>query len=164
MGQARGNTVVIGIGNPDRGDDGIGHAVARALHARCPKDTLVITHSGEATSLLAAMDGAARVLIVDACRSGAPAGTLHRLDVTREPLPTGRFGFSSHGFGLAEAIELARALDQMPRQCLVYAVEGVAFDVGAGLSPAVAGVIDDVAARLAFELGQEQEQEAQPHA
>lgn len=164
MRQGGEKTIVIGIGNSDRGDDGVGHAVARALLARCPRGTLVMTHSGEATSLLAAMDGAARVLIVDACQSGVPAGTLHRLDVTKEPLSAGRFGFSSHGFGLAEAIELARALGQLPQQCLVYAIEGAVFDVGTGLSPAVANVIDDVVIRLVSELGQGQEQKAAHHA
>ena len=164
MRQGGEKTVVIGIGNPDRGDDGVGHVVAYALRAQCPRGTLVMTHSGEATSLLAAMDGAARVLIVDACQSGASAGTLHRLDVTKEPLPAGRLGFSSHGFGLAEAIELARALGQLPRQCLVYAIEGAVFDVGTGLSPAVANVIDDVVIRLVSELGQGHEQGAAHHA
>ncbi len=59
---------------------------------------------------------------------------------------------SSHGLGLAEAVELARALGQLPRSCVVYAIEGESFAVGAPLSPPVATAVADVAARLRVEI------------
>ena len=58
------------------------------------------------------------------------------------PLPRGALGMSTHGFGLAEALELARALGQLPRRCIVYAIEGASFETGAPLSPEVAAAVD----------------------
>ena len=48
------------------------------------------------------------------------------------------FGVSTHGFGVAEGIELARALGALPPVCVVYAVEGERFETGAPISEAVA--------------------------
>jgi hydrogenase maturation protease len=145
--------LVIGIGNPDRGDDGAGRAIAQRLQGLVPKDVEVLEHDGEATALVARLDGAPAVLIVDACQSGAHAGTVHRFEAHRAPLPAAQFGLSTHGFGLASAIELARALSQLPQPCIVYAVEGKCFEPGAGLSPPLTAAIDTIASRILAELG-----------
>ncbi|MGE0333992.1 MAG: hydrogenase maturation protease [Gammaproteobacteria bacterium] len=144
--------IVLGIGNPDRGDDAAGRQVARLLRWRLPEDVEVAEHDGEATALLARIEGAAVAFLVDACASGAPAGTVHRFDVSAAPLPQAAFGLSTHGFGLAEAVELARALGQLPPRCVVYAIEGASFAGGAPLSPSVAAAVADVTRRLGAEI------------
>ena len=138
--------MVIGVGNPSRGDDGVGRVVARMVRERAP-GVRVIEHDGEAASLLDAMQGAERVWLIDAACSGAPCGTIHRIDCADGvPLPSG--AVSSHGFGVAEAIGLARALGTLPRQCIVYAIEGANFEVGEAVSAAVMHAADIVAAEL----------------
>ena len=144
--------VVLGIGNPDRGDDGAGRTVARLLRPQLPSDIEVAEHDGEATDLLARLEGAAAAYLVDACATGAPAGTVYRFDVGATPLPQSRFGASTHGYGLAEAIELGRALGQLPRRCVVYAIEGGSFELGAPLSRPVDVAAADVARRLRAEI------------
>ncbi|MCP4384460.1 MAG: hydrogenase maturation protease, partial [Hyphomicrobiales bacterium] len=47
-----GRRIVIGIGNPDRGDDGVGPLIVEKLRTRLPDEVETIVHSGEATSLL----------------------------------------------------------------------------------------------------------------
>ena len=143
---------VIGVGNPDRGDDGAGPAVARWIAGRLPPDVEVMEHGGEATSLLAAIEGAGAVYLVDACVAGGKPGDLHRFDAAAGPLPSNTFGFSSHGLGLAEALELARALGQLPPRCVVYAIEGESFESGLGLSPAVAAAVAEAGRRLLDDL------------
>jgi hydrogenase maturation protease len=59
---------------------------------------------------------------------------------------------STHGFGLAEAIELARALGGLPPRCVVYAIEGSSFEEGAALSPPVVAAAAEVARRLCGEI------------
>jgi hydrogenase maturation protease len=129
--------LVIGIGNPDRGDDAAGRRVARLLRRMLRNEVEVAEHDGEATALLARLDCAAAAYLIDACASGAPAGTVHRFDAAAAPLPQAAFGLSTHGFGLSEAVELARSLGQLPRRCVVYAIEGQSFELGAPLSPPV---------------------------
>jgi hydrogenase maturation protease len=50
---------------------------------------------------------------------------------------------SSHGIGVAEAVELARALGRLPRRLTLIGVEAAGFEVGASLSSAVADRLDD---------------------
>jgi hydrogenase maturation protease len=150
---------VLGIGNPDRGDDGAGRAVARALGVALPGAVEVSEADGEATDILGRLEGASAAYLIDACASGAPAGTVHRFDVSRTPLPQGAFGVSTHGFGLHEAIELARALGQLPPCCVVYAIEGTGFETGAPLSASAAAAVVEVTSRLLAELVGEDREE-----
>lgn len=147
-----GRTLVLGIGNPDRGDDAAGRIVARRLSGALPDGVEVDEHDGEATALLARIDGADAVYWVDACASGKAPGTVHRFDVAAAPLPSLSLGVSTHGFGLGEAVELARTLGCLPQRAVVYAIEGASFDAGAALSPPVAAAVAEVARRLRAEI------------
>ena len=74
---------------------------------------------------------------------------MHRFDAAAGPLPARSLRSSSHHFGVADAIELARALGRLPPALRVYAIEGEDFGAGRALSPAVAQAVDAVAAELA---------------
>jgi hydrogenase maturation protease len=144
--------IVLGIGNPNRGDDGAGPAVVRRLRGPMFDEAELIEEHGEAAALLARLEGRAAAFLIDACASGAPAGSVHRFDAAAAPLPQHAFTLSTHGLGLAEAIELARALRQLPQRCIVYAIEGACFEAGAPLTPAVADAVADVAQRLCADV------------
>jgi hydrogenase maturation protease len=161
----RPGSIVIGIGNPDRGDDGAGPAVARSLRdgvtaVRNPERALakaavlpaIIEHHGEATALILEMTGAERLFLIDACVSGAPPGTIHRFDVSSMPMPAPAARCSTHGFGAAAAVELARALGRLPGLSVVYAIEATSFAGGAALSPPVAKAVAEVVRRLGAEI------------
>jgi hydrogenase maturation protease len=127
--------VAICVGNETRGDDAVGRRVAALLREAAPLGVEIIERDGEATALLDALEGATQAVLIDACVSGAAAGAVRRIDVTREGLPQGELAGSTHGLGLACAIELARALGRLPPMCVVYAIEGAGFAHGAPLSP-----------------------------
>ena len=147
-----GNIVVIGIGNPDRRDDGAGLEVARRLRATLPDSVRVLDESGEATALMAAWEGADRVVIVDAMASGAEPGLIQRFDVRAGPLPTRVLRCSTHGLGLPEAIELGRRLGTLPPCLVVYGIEGEDFGHGRGLSSPVTRAVDDLVRSFKCEL------------
>ncbi|WP_246657286.1 hydrogenase maturation protease [Methylocystis sp. B8] len=146
-----GRVIVLCVGNPQRGDDAAGRGVAEALGASLG-EVEIIEEEGEATRLLARLEGADAAYIVDASVSGASVGDIRRFDVSAGQLPPAGFAASTHGFGLAEALELARSLCLMPQRCVVYAIEGGTFDIGAPLSPAVAAAVGIVADRLRVEI------------
>lgn len=141
-------TLVIAYGNPLRGDDAAGLAVARLLRDQQPAGVRVIEHTGEAIDLLDLWADATLVILVDAASTGAPPGTIHHLDATVDPLPAGFRATSSHALGPAEAIELARALGRLPARLIVYAIEGERFELGTALSPAVAPAVAATVARV----------------
>lgn len=143
--------VVFGLGNPTRGDDSAGRLVARLLRDAMPEDTVLIEQDGDAASLLPMLRVNDTVWLIDACCSGAPVGTVRRLDCLTENVPPA-VASSSHGLGVAEAIALARALDVLPRSCVLYAIEGAEFTPGSPASAAVMAATREVAKRIAAEL------------
>jgi len=92
-------------------------------------------------------------VLVDTMRSGQPAGTIRRFDVSRDPLPARPPGSTStHAFDLHAAIELGRALDRLPRRVIVYAVEGERFEAGAALSDQVEAAVGRLMAAVLGEV------------
>ena len=145
-------SIFIGVGNPFRGDDGAGRAVVRRLHGEIPPDVKVMEETGDGAELLEAWKGVDCVILVDAVLSGAPPGTIHRLDARIEKLP-GWFSHSStHLFGIGEAIELARIMEELPAKLIVYGIEGLDFSPGTELSPEVAEVVPAAANLILQEI------------
>ena len=60
--------LILGIGNPDRGDDGIGPLVARRLIGRVPAGIAVMERTGDALALIEDWAGRDMVVLVDAAR------------------------------------------------------------------------------------------------
>ena len=113
-------------------------------------DVAVIEHDGDGLAMMEAWKDAAVVVVVDAVQSGAAPGTVHRLDARAERLPGRLLHSSSHAFGAAEAIELARALGRLPRQVIIYGIEGRRFAASERLSaPVDRAAADVVVTRIA---------------
>ena len=144
--------LVVAIGNPDRGDDGFGPAVAQRLRGRVPPTVRILERSGDALALIEDWNSSPPVIIVDAMTPITKPGRVHRLDLTHSPLPVGCSPRSSHAFGVAETVELARSLGRLPQYLAAYLVEGEQFATGAPLSLAVAEAVGDVAERIASEV------------
>jgi hydrogenase maturation protease len=138
--------LLIGVGNPDRGDDGAGRAVARRL---CDRNDCVLEVrecSGEATSLMSAWTGFDDVVLVDACRGAGPPGRIHRFGPDEVERVATLQHSSTHSLGVAAAIGLARALGSLPRRLVIYAIEARDSCDGADLSPQVAHAVHEVVA------------------
>ena len=138
MGEA---VVVIGIGNPDRGDDAAGRRVAAALRGSVPDGVVVIESDGDPATIMDAWSGADLAIVVDAMVSDSPPGTVRRIDATATPIPVSVNLASTHGMGAAEAIELARSLDRLPPRLLVYGIEGSEFHPGRPMTDAVSAAV-----------------------
>ncbi len=147
-----GRCLVVGVGNPMRGDDGAGHAVVDELRRLAPAGVDLTTASGDAAELIESWSSAEHVIVVDASASGQPAGTVSHFDAVHEPVPARMRGSSSHGLGVGEAVELARAVGRLPARLEVYALEGRDFSSGAALSAEVLRAARALARGLAGSL------------
>jgi hydrogenase maturation protease len=143
---------VIGIGHPDRGDDAAGRAVAARIRENAPEGADIVESDGEAGKLMDLLEGADVALIVDACLSGAEPGTIHRLDAIAAPLPRPMFAASSHAIGLTESVELARILGQLPRRCIIFAIEAADLSLGVPLSAPVSAAVTRVVPMILDEI------------
>jgi hydrogenase maturation protease len=112
---------IIGIGS-SFGDDAAGLEVARMLAHESPTNCEVLVADRPGTSLLDLLDGADAAILVDAVRSGAKPGTLHRLSFD-ELVPCTAHFVSSHELGIAASIQLARKLGRAPARGKVLGIE-----------------------------------------
>jgi len=136
--------LLIGVGNELRSDDAAGLLVVRKLRNLNLAGVRVIESAGDGAELMDAWAGFNSVFVFDATTAATQAGAVHRFEGHRQPLPADFFGISTHSFGLAEAIELSRHLGRMPRELIVYGIEGDAFDIGKTISPSVTASIQTV--------------------
>lgn len=150
-------TLLVGIGNAFRSDDGVGpvvvRAAARALaggEATGSAAEVDIVELADPASLIDAIEGADRAVVVDAMASGRSPGAVTTIDATHDPLPaTGWAAGGTHALGLAAAIELGRTLGRLPGRLLVVGVEvgdtrpgdRLTPDVAAAVTPAVDAVL-----------------------
>lgn len=148
-----GRVVVIGVGNAFRRDDGAGLAVIRALRVRPPRHTLLAESDGEPGRMLDLWNRGDFVVVADAVHThpGCP-GRLHTLSAQRTAEIAQRPA-SSHALGLGETFALAAALDRMPREVTVHAVEGYDFGLGRGLSAPVTTALPGLVARVVESVG-----------
>lgn len=133
---------IIGCGNLNRSDDGIGVLVAQSLQMRLrvnPHPHVRVFDAGTGgMDVMFQARGSRRLIIVDAARSGAEPGAVFRvpgeeLSAEREP------GYSLHDFRWDHALYAGRRIfrAQFPDQVTVYLIESACLDLGVEVTPAV---------------------------
>lgn len=144
--------VVIGVGNRWRGDDGAGPAVLDALRDRVGAGVDLIESDGEPTRLLDAFEGGDLVVMIDAVKTGAAAGTVHRF--TSDELPTGMgIGQSSHLVALVDTIAMGKLLGKLPAGLVVIGIEAANFEHGGQMTSEVAAGVEVAASAVLDEIG-----------
>ena len=144
--------LIIGCGNADRGDDAAGVLVVRRLREL---GIPAVERSGEALELIETWSGdnAGRaVILIDAVITGATPGTIQVWDARAAPVTREAFRCSTHSLGVAEAIELARAMDLLPAALRIYGIEAARFEAGAEPCVEVQRAAAEVADRIAREV------------
>jgi hydrogenase maturation protease len=160
-----GPLVVIGCGNLNRSDDGIGVRVIRQLlerhlpHWPVPFPAAGSLHNPPRVQLFdagtAGMEvmfrarGASALVVVDACRSGSDPGAVFRLpgsEIDTAHTPT----YSLHDFRWDHAIYAGRRIfgDSFPSDVTVFLVEAATLELGTELSPAVAAALGPVCSQI----------------
>jgi len=143
--------LVVGLGNPDRGDDGVGRLVMEKLAGLLPADVPIVQIAGNILDLLTEWVGFDAVICVDAAAPLTTPGRIHRFDLAISELPRNATITSSHAVSLTDAIELSRVLHLAPRDIIVFAIEGASF-TGATMAPEVAAAAVEVVGRVAAEV------------
>jgi hydrogenase maturation protease len=104
-------------------------------------------NSGDPLSLIDAWSDSDDVILIDTVVSPSKAGSVHVWE-NPQSLPVTSEAVSSHGLGLAEAIEVARALGRLPRRLRIYGIEGRNFGFGPNLvheeTPGIADATDRI--------------------
>lgn len=136
------------LGAEYRGDDAVGPLVGERLRAA---GVDVLDCGDEPTRLIERFAGLDLAILVDAVRSGAAPGTVHRVEAHEGALPRDLGLASTHAVSVADALALAYALGRAPRQVVIVGIEGRAFGMGDPLTPEVERAIG-VAAREVLQM------------
>jgi hydrogenase maturation protease len=145
------STIVIGVGNRDRGDDAAGPRVAeRVANAGLGRSVTTMVVEGDLSDLALRWLPHQAVVIVDAAVTGARPGTVHRWP---DLPPADQRPLSSHGVSLRDALELGRILGRTARTIDIVGIEGRSFELFEEPVTEVTRSIDLVADQLISELG-----------
>ena len=141
--------LVIGLGNTERGDDAVGRQVARLVSAQRPD--VGVVELDDPSEALDAWEAADIVVVTDAMTSDGEPGDIRVVDAGARTLQAGTWASGgTHAFGLAAAVELARALGRLPRRLLLVGVEAKHFDHGTAMSDDVAAAVPAAAAAVSL--------------
>jgi hydrogenase maturation protease len=139
-------TLIIGLGNPILGDDGVGWKVAEQLTAAIKAGSSVevdcVTLGG--LSLMERMLGYQRVILIDSMETGqCPEGTVKLFPLFSLPNPMAGHSASIHDTSLINALQTAQALGaDVPERVDVVAIEAKkVYDFSDDLSPAISSAV-----------------------
>lgn len=133
---AKGKILVLGIGNPLFGDDGVGPRVVQNLARRTRRPGLDFLDGGTAgPHLLGYLEGYSHLVVVDALDAGLAPGTICRLTPGEISSRGGKLSF--HQTGLDDLLALARLAGRLP-ETVILGIQIERLGWGTDLSPAVA--------------------------
>ncbi len=149
--------LVACVGNPLRGDDGFGPAVASRLEPLPPGVRLVETGIGGVALLNELMSGWEALIVVDATERGGAPGTVYALE------PQVAEAVHVPDVHLADpdrVLSISKALGWLPARVLLVGCQPAALDLGQGLSPAVSEAVGVAVAEIRGALEQWQAEAA----
>jgi hydrogenase maturation protease len=146
-------TLVIGLGNPLRGDDGVGIRVAQMLAEQTlPFDVEVVDGGTQGLGLINLMEGRQRVILIDAAEIGQSPGQFARFTLDEAHLPGDDQHLSIHAAGLRDALLLAEALGMLPREVIIFGVQPANLEWDSALSAQIEAILPDLSEAVLAEL------------
>lgn len=146
-------TCVIGLGNPLRGDDGVGVRVTQMLVAENLPGSVEIVEGGtRGLGLVSLMEGWQRVILIDAADVGQAPGRFARFTPQEARLLGDDPGLSVHEAGLRDALLLGKVLNLLPDEIIIYGVQPASLDWDNGLSPQVEAALPALVGSILDEL------------
>ena len=142
---------IIGCGNPNRSDDGAGPAVIRLLRERqrWSERVKLLDAGTDGMAVMFAARDSVSLILVDASRTGAAAGTLFEVPGAELERPH-RPGLNLHDFRWEHALDAGRRLfgTAFPADVTVLLIEAESVALGVELSPPVAAAVGRAADRI----------------
>lgn len=161
MSDSRAATLVLGLGNPLRGDDGVGVRTAQLLAAQAlPPGVEVVDGGTQGLGVVNLMEGRQRLIVVDAADVGRAPGQFVRFTLAETRLlgdpdqqdASDDRHLSVHAAGLRDALLLAGALKMLPDEVIIFGVQPATLEWDRTLSPEVEATLPGLIAAVLNEL------------
>ena len=150
------DTIVLALGNPLRGDDGVGAAIIKQIaQSNFPPGVSLLDGGTPGLETVLLLQNYRRAIIIDAAEMGLEPGQWRRFipgnDAWLQPADMYLRG-TLHYAGLAEALALGEALGVLPEEIVIYGIQPAEIGWSSGLSVAVAAAIPLVCEKILREL------------
>ncbi len=143
-------TLILALGNPLRGDDGVGAAVLQALQDKKLADVTMIDGGTAGLETVLLLEGTDCAIIIDAAEMGEAPGTWRRFSPEQVQLAARDMHLrgTMHYAGLSEALALGEAMNMLPPQIFIFGIQPEEIGWEIGLSAAVAAAVPAVCAAI----------------
>ena len=146
--------VLIGLGNLLLSDEGVGVHVIRALEEQAASfpDVDLLDLGAGGMSVLHAISGRRKAVLVDCAFMDEPPGTLRRFTPEEVRSIKRLSGFSLHDGDLLQVLALARELQSAPEETVIFGIQPADVSPGQELSPTLQGRLHEYVDRVVAEL------------
>lgn len=147
------NILVLGIGNPLMGDDGVGIRVVEMLASEELPPGVMVKEAGlPGWGLPSWFEGASTVFLVDAMQMGQTPGSWKRIESDELQVVMEDNTLSLHQNDLACGLALSQAMNLLPRNLFLYGIEPANMNAGDHLSPEVEACLPDLINNIKMDL------------
>ena len=149
------STLILGLGNNLRGDDGAGPAVIAALSSmNLPPQVDLLDGGTPGLETVLLLEGYERVIIIDAADMDLQPGQWRRFSPDTAELKSSenKLRGTLHAAGLAEALVLAGALDLLPPTLIIYGIQPEKIDWSDNLSQPLQAALPDLVNAIVEEI------------
>jgi hydrogenase maturation protease len=149
--------LILGLGNPLRGDDGVGSAIITRLtkQIELPASVDLIDGGIAGMKILTMLEGYDHVILVDAADLGLSCGEWLRLDLDellRSSIVPDKKG-TLHEAGVVDALAVGRAMNMLPLNVSIYVIQAQDIHGVAGMSSSVRESIPAICDAILSEIG-----------
>ena len=147
------STLILGLGNALRADDGVGPAVIDWLDQQAlPPDVEAIDGGTAGLDIVPTLMGHEQAIIVDAANVGRAPGEWVRFTPDVARLEDNATALSLHSAGLAEALALGAALNVLPQTIIIYGVQPQSLEWSPQMSDEVGAAVIEVGQAILREV------------
>jgi hydrogenase maturation protease len=150
------STVIVGLGQPLRGDDGAGYAVINALELiqRLPQNINILEGGTSALFDAILSNQYERAILIDAAEIGRQPGEwicLNAKQLACTP-DVNNNACDSHQLNLGDLLALGQLLNVLPKTTLIYAVQPLSLEWTHQLSEPVREAVFEIAESILREI------------
>ena len=129
--------VVLGVGNSLLQDEGIGVHFVQALKKKeLDYANLEVIDGGTSPEIMFLVEGADKLIIVDAVKGGEEPGTIYRFDIDEIAMDS-PMRLSLHQMSILDNLRMLDLIGKRPKSTVIIGIEPKNLDLGLGLSPEI---------------------------
>lgn len=145
--------VILGVGNLLLRDEGFGVHLIKILRKEdLGYPNVEIVDGGTSPEIVSLVEGASKLIIIDAVKGGKEPGTIYRFNINDVSFTNSPMGLSLHQMGVADSLKMLELLGKQPKTTIVIGIEPMTIDYGLELSQEIQGKMPQIIGLIKEEI------------